>query len=225
MLKSIYILLFTGMTFVGFSQTMTSVADNDPAAKKILDKLKAEYDTYTSMEVDFELVLELPQQETEVQNGKVIQQGDNYKLDLDDRAIYSNGSYVWLHVKRNNEVQINDADMDEDDTNMMSPKDMLQLYESGEYLYAITAEPLLDGKKVTQIEFKPLDRDSEFSKMALYVDKKTKKMAQMKVFSKDGGRYTLKISDITPNKKYPLSIFAFDASKFPGIHIEDLRID
>lgn len=224
MLKSIYILLFGLIASAGFSQTLSSTDENDPAAKKILDKLKAEYDTYNSMEVNFELVLELPQQEAEVQNGLVIQQGDNYKLELDDRAIYSNGQYVWLHIKKNNEVQINDADGDEE-ANMMSPKDMLQLYESGKFVYAITAEPLLEGKKVTQIEFKPLDRDSEFSKMTLFVDKKTKKMAQMKVFSKDGGRYTLKINDITANKEYSLATFAFDESKFPGIHVEDLRID
>jgi outer membrane lipoprotein-sorting protein len=203
---------------------MTSVEENDPAAKKILDNLKAEYDTYKSMEVSFELTLELPQQESEIQNGLVIQQGDQYKLELDDRAIYSDGQYVWLHIKKNNEVQINDAEMDEE-ANMMSPKDMLQLYESGKFAYAITDEPTLDGKKVIQIEFKPLERDSEFSKMSLLVDKKTEKMAQMKVFSKDGGKYTLKINDITANKKYAASTFAFDKSKFPGIHVEDLRID
>ena len=176
------------------------------------------------MEVDFELELELPEQETEIQNGSVIQQGEKYKLDIEDRAIYSNGEAVWLHLKRNNEVQINDPEMDED-SGLMSPKDMLQLYESGEFEYAITAEPLLNGKKNTQIDFKPMDRDSEFSKMSLFVDKKSKKMSQMKVFSKDGSRYTLKIIDIRANMNYSPEIFAFDESKYPGIHVEDLRID
>lgn len=224
MQKSIYVLLISLMASMAYSQDMTSTEENDPEAKKILDKLKKEYDSYKSMEVKFDLVLELPQQEAETQNGVVIQQGKNYKLDLNDRAIYANSENVVVHIKKNNEAQINDAEMD-DEANMMSPKDMLQLYESGKYIYAIIAEPLLDGKKVTQIDFKPVDRDSEFSKMSLFVDKKTKKMAQMKVFSKDGGRYTLKINDITPNKKYSLDTFTFDESKYPGIHIEDLRID
>ncbi len=224
MQKSIFLLLFSLIGLVGFSQTMTTAEDNDPAAKKILDKLKAEYDSYKSMEVNFKLIMELPQQEAEVQNGVVIQQDKMYKLEIKDRAIYCDGEIVWLHVKKNNEVQKSDAE-DGDEANMMSPKDMLQLYESGKFVYAITAEPLLDGKKVTQIEFKPLDRDSEFSKMVLYVDKKSEKMAQMKVFSKDGGRYTLKINDITANKEYSLATFTFDESKFPGIHVEDLRID
>ena len=215
------LLLFT---VAAMGQSMTSAEESDPAAKKILDKLKIEYDTYKSMEVNFDLIMELPGQEAETQKGKVIQQDEMYFMNMTDRAIYSNTEFVWLHIKKNNEVQINDADMG-DEENMLSPKDMLKLYESGEYVYIITAEPLLDGKKVTQIEFKPLDRDSEFSKMVLYVDKKTKEMAQMKVFSKDGSRYTLKINDIVANKKYGLETFTFDASKFPGIHIEDLRTD
>jgi len=220
----IYILVFGLISLNGFSQAMLSAKDSDPAATKILDKLKAEYDTYTSMEVDFDLLMELPGQPAENQKGKVIQQDDMYFLELDERAIYSNGEYVWMHIKKNNEVQINDADMGEE-ANMLSPKDMLSLYESGEFVYVIVAEPLLDGRKVTQIDFKPLDRDSEFSKMTLYIDSSTKKMSQMKVFSKDGSKYTLKINDITPNKKYDLAVFAFDESQFPGIHVEDLRID
>lgn len=224
-MKNIFTFILIGFLAVSASgQAMTSAEESDPAAKKILDKLKKEYDTYKSMEIDFNLVLELPGQEAETQKGIVIQQGEKYKLELDDRAIYSNGEYVWVHVKKNNEVQINDADMG-DEENMLSPKDMLNLYESGEFVYAITAEPLIDGKKVTQIEFKPLDRDSEFSKMVLYVSKKSGKMAQMKVFSKDGGRYTLKINDIVSNRQYGQEVFKFDESKFPGIHIEDLRID
>jgi outer membrane lipoprotein-sorting protein len=224
-MRNILTILFLALTSsVVIGQSMTSAADNDPAAKKILDKLKKEYDTYQSMEVDFDLILELPGQESETQKGLVIQQDEKFKLQLDDRSIYSDGEYVWLYVKKNNEVQINDADMG-DEANMLSPKDMLKLYESGEFVYAITAEPLLDGKKVTQIEFKPLDRDSEFSKMTLYVSKKTSEMVQMKVFSKDGGRYTLKINDIAANGKYSPEVFRFDESLFPGVHIEDLRID
>ena len=220
-----FTLLVVGfLTVSGTGQAMTSAADSDPAAKRILDKLKKEYDTYKSMKIDFNLILELPGQDAETQKGMVIQQDEKYKLELDDRAIYSDGNYVWLHVKKNNEVQINDADMG-DEENMLSPKDMLNLYESGEFVYAITAEPLLDGKKVTQIEFKPLDRDSEFSKMVLYVSKNSGEMSQMKVFSKDGGRYTLKINEILPNRQYGPEVFRFDESKFPGIHIEDLRID
>jgi len=108
------------------AQTMTDASDIDPAAKKILDRMKKEYDTYTSMEVEFDLVMDLPGQDAETQKGKVIQQGEMFMVDMTDRAITSNGDIIWLHIKKNNEVQINDADMDDDETNMLSPKDMLK---------------------------------------------------------------------------------------------------
>jgi len=86
-------------------------------------------------------------------------------VDMTDRAITSNGDIIWLHIKKNNEVQINDADMDDDETNMLSPK-----------------------------------RNSEFAKMTLSIDEKGKELVSMKVFGKDGGRYTLNIKDIIANK-------------------------
>lgn len=220
------ILLTFTLLSVGKAQSgqMLSAADNDPKATKILSTIRAEYDSFKSMEADFDLTIELPEQEKEVQKGKVIQQGDKFFLDIDQQAIYNDGNYVWLHVKKNNEVQINDPDMG-DDTELLSPTDMLTIYESGDYVYSITDSPVVGGKKMTQIDFKPLDRDSEYFKISLVVDKAQNKMHEMKVFSKDGSRFTLKINNIVTNRQYEPSTFTFDESKWPGIHIEDLRID
>jgi outer membrane lipoprotein-sorting protein len=61
--------------------------------------------------------------------------------------------------------------------------------------------------------------------MRLTVDKKTNKMVYLRVFSRDGSRYTLKVNDIIANKKYDPGIFTFNPKVAPGVHIEDLRID
>ena len=47
----------------------------------------------------------------------------------------------------------------------------------------------------------------------------------MKVFSKDGSKFTLKIESMATNKIYPAEMFVFDKTKYPGVHVEDLRID
>jgi len=203
---------------------LLSAADNNPKATKILDKIRADFESYKSMEAEFDLVIALPEQPEEVQKGKVIQQGGKYLVDLDQQAIYSDGTAVWLHLKKNNEVQINDPDLGEG-TDVLSPKDMMRIYESGDYAYDITGEQMIAGVKHTVIDFKPLDPDSEYFKITLLVDKANNKMAEMKVFSKDGSRYTLKINNIVGNKEYNEGIFTFDESKYPDIYIEDLRID
>lgn len=203
---------------------MLSAADNDPKATKILDKIRKEFESFKSMEADFNLTIALPEQDAEIQKGKIIQQGNMFVLDLDQQSIYSNGEAVWLHIKKNNEVQINDAD-DGEGTGMLSPKDMMTIYESGDYVYFISDRPIVDGKRMTQIDFKPLDSESEYFKIILLAEKSTNKMAQMEVFSKDGSRYVLEINNIVPNRDYDPSVFKFDETKYPGIYIEDLRID
>jgi len=61
--------------------------------------------------------------------------------------------------------------------------------------------------------------------MALFIDSKSNEMIQMKVFAKDGGRYTLKINKLIANGKYADDTFVFDETEYPDIYIEDLRID
>lgn len=47
----------------------------------------------------------------------------------------------------------------------------------------------------------------------------------IKVFNKDGSRYTLTIAEFTPNAKVSSEDFTFRPENFPDIFIEDLRID
>lgn len=217
------LLLFT-LLEVTAQKTYLKSSDSDPKAKKILDALKKEYNGYKAMEISFELILELKGQAPETQKGKLIQQGKKYFVSVSDQEVYCDGKTVWLHQKANKEVQINSFE-EGPGADMMSPSEMLRMYESGQYAYAITGNATENGTKVTQIEFKPLDKNSEYSKIRLSVAENTNKATSIKVFSKDGSRYTLNVKSIVPNKTYAPEIFVFNAKQHPGVHIEDLRID
>ena len=213
-----------GVINFNYAQTYTSANDSDPKAKKILDDLKRNYDSYKSLYIEFELILDLPQADKEVQNGYIKQQGEKFAAEIDGQEIYCNGSYISVFLKDNNEVQINDYDPD-DTEGMMTPKDLLQIYENGDYAYAITGTERIDGKSLKTIEFKPLDPNSEYSKLRLYADQNKREAYRIQVFSKNGSRYTLTVKKLEPNKKFVDSDFEFDASKHPNLYIEDLRID
>lgn len=209
----------------GFSQgQMLKASDSDPKAKKLLDALKKDYNSYKAIEVSFELILELSGQSKETQAGKLIQQGEKYYVSLADQEIFCDGNSVWLYVKSMKEVQLNNSEsgISED---FVSPKDMLRMYENGKYAYAITGEVVENGTNVTQIEFKPLDKKNPYSKLRLSINKKTNKASSLKIFSKDGSRYTLNVKNILPNKAYTSDVFVFNAKKYPGVRVEDLRID
>lgn len=223
-----YIILFglavLSLTVQAQKSTMTSKKDSDPKAKQILDKLKKQFDGYKTMEVTFEMELELPNQPVEKQTGSLIQDQNKYVVKMKDQEIYADGKTVWIYLKKNKEVQISDFD-GASSSEFMSPKQMMMLYEKGDYVYSIIEERKVGNQTFTDIEFKPLAKKSDVAKLRLTVDTKANKMISLRVFSKDGSRYLLKVNSIIPNKKYETSLFSLNTKTLKGVHIEDLRMD
>ncbi|MEL6635724.1 MAG: outer membrane lipoprotein carrier protein LolA [Bacteroidota bacterium] len=206
----------------GLAQSSQAVEENDPAARAILDAIKNKYEAYNSLDVHFTLTIAFPEEDPEIQKGHISQQGEKYKLDLEGQSIISDGQTMWFHLKNRNEVQINDVMEDEEDE-LLSPKNLLRIYENEEFFYALVGEVEEAGTTVQKIEFKPLDRDSEYSKMRLSINKKTQEIIRIKTFAKDGSRYVLQIDQLTPNKRFTDDYFQFDVSQYPGLHVENLR--
>lgn len=199
---------------------------SDPQAKAVLDKMRKKYEAYQTVEAEFSLAIEVPRQAVENQKGKLVQQGNKYRLKLNDRTLVSDGKSVWLYIPKNKEVQINDVEEETGEGGgISSPQDLLKAYQWDNYLYALVNEFSDKGKVVQQIEFKPTDKDSEYSKIRLTLDKKTLDIVEIKSFGKDGSRYTMTVTKFTPNKAVDKSVFTFAKSECTDCHVEDLRVD
>lgn len=207
-----------------FAQDFTKQGDSDPKAKAVLEKMRKKYEAMKTLEVDFSLAIETPGQPTETQKGKLTQQGDKYRLKLKDRTLVSDGKSVWLFMEKNKEVQINNVE-EGSSGGISSPKDLLKAYEWKDYIYTLSQEFTENGKVVQQIEFKPTAKDAEYSKIRLTVDKKASDVVSIKSFGKDGSRYTLTVSKLTPGVQVTASSFTFSKSECPDCHYEDLRLD
>ena len=206
------------------AQEFTTEADSDPKAKAVLDKLRNKYEAFKTLEADFSLEIEIPEQPVEVQKGHLIQQGNKYRLKLKDRTMVSDGESVWLYLPKHQEVQINNAEEEPEEGVFNSPKDLLAAYQWKNHVYVLTAEFTENGRLIQQIEFKPISRYADYSKVRLTIDKKTNDIVRIKTFNKDGSRFTLKVDKITGNKSYPASTFTFSKAECPDCHWEDLRI-
>ena len=197
---------------------------SDPEAKKVLDKARKKYEAYKTVEAVFALTIELPGQPKEVQKGTIAQDGNKFRLEMDQQTIVSDGKTTWVYLKKNNEVQINDFDPNDTENGFFTPRDLLKRYEKGDFLYAVTDKTTENNVVYTQIEFKPKDRNSEYAKLRLSVDEKANAIQSIKAFNKDGSRYTFQITKLTPNKTFANGHFNFDKSKYPGVKVEDLRM-
>ncbi|MBU6342063.1 MAG: outer membrane lipoprotein carrier protein LolA [Bacteroidetes bacterium] len=206
------------------AQSAPPAEKSDPEAKKVLDKVRKKYEAYNTVEAGFSLQIEVPGQPKEVQKGTISQKGEQFRLDMDQQLIVSNGKTTWVYLKKNNEVQITDSDPKGTENGFMTPRDLLKRYQKGDFLYAITEKTTENGKVITQIEFKPKDKNSEYSKMRLSLDEKASEIKSIKAFAKDGSRYTFNINRLSPNKPMGVEVFYFDVKKFPGVKVEDLRM-
>ncbi|MFN4256881.1 MAG: LolA family protein [Saprospiraceae bacterium] len=212
------------LTISAFAQVKPPQPEqNDPEAKKLLDKIRKKYEGYKTLEVAFSLTTELPGQAKDVQKGSIAQAAEKFRLDMDAQTIISDGKTTWVYLKKENEVQINDAGTG-DESAFLTPKELLSRYQRGDYTYAITEKTTEGGKPLTYIEFKPKDKNSEYAKIRLTLDTKANTIESIKAFAKDGGRFTFKITKLVPNKKFPAGHFLFDKAKFPGVRVEDLRM-
>lgn len=195
----------------------------DPEAKKALDRIRKKYEGYKSFEAGFSLIIEMPGQPKEVQKGTVGQQGEKFRLEMDQQTIASDGKTTWVYLKNNNEIQINDTDPNSDN-GFLTPRDLLRRYEKGDFLYAITDKTAEKNRVLTQIEFKPKDKSSEYSKLRISLDEKAGSIESIKAFAKDGSRYSFEVSRFTPNKAFGNGHFQLNPQSYPGVHVEDLRM-
>ncbi|TNE61945.1 MAG: outer membrane lipoprotein carrier protein LolA [Bacteroidetes bacterium] len=196
---------------------------SDPEARKILDRVRKKYEGFKTIEAAFTLTISIPDQPATSEKGTVGQEGDMFRLDMDQQVIASNGKVTWVYLKQNNEIQITDAEP-EDGGGFLTPKDLLSRYQKGDFLYALIDKVARKGVVLTQIEFKPKSKSSEYSKIRININEKAGTIDSIEAFAKDASRYTFNITRLTTDKKFPAGHFQLNAKDFPGAHVEDLRL-
>ncbi len=214
------------LSSIGIAQTnnqMTSAADSDPQARAVLDKMRQKYEGFNSVQASFKLDLNFPEQPVETQDIQVRQQGEKYRVEMTGRTIISDGSAIWMILHSNKEVQISPIPEDGGDMGIMSPQSLFRIYESDEFVYVLAGQTTEDGKAVQQIEFKPIDEFSDYSKLRMTLYKSDASFKRVIAFGKDGSRFTLTLDSFKANPSLHDGTFTFNEADYPGYYIEDLR--
>ncbi len=198
--------------------------DSDPAARKLVESIRKKYDAYETLSADFRLAIALPNQPVETQKGSVSRQGDlvRFRLGNQEGIITADAAYIVLHDSK--EVQINDLPDPGEMTGVLTPQTLFSFYEGDNYVLSIQGDDYVEGRHLTNIELKPVDRNnSDFTKLRLLVDRKTEEITSVKAMTRDGSSYTFFLDKTNGNPKLASTTFTFDKKDFPGYHVEDLR--
>jgi len=216
-MKKTFVILLT-FSFV----LSTNAQDPDVLkAREILEKVSVKTKTYSTIRADFSITLEnLQANLTDTYSGKIIMKGDKYKIDVMNTEIFSDGKTLWTYMPEAYEVNVSDVSMMEN--SLLDPAKIFTVYESGfKYIYA--GETTINGKKVDIVDLFPEKRDQIYSRIKVFIYRDNLQIAKLLQIGRDGNNYYIDINKMEINTPADDSIFKFDATKFPGVEVIDLR--
>lgn len=223
-----YTLLFV-LALISIGKTF---AQKDAQAKAILDQVTQKYKTYDGIKTDFVFTLDNPQANIkETQTGTLIakSKSNKFKVTIYGKAvggkpavaqeIISDGKSQWTYLKKDNEVQVNDADKNGEGLN---PAQIFTMYEKG-YKYVYAGDQKLNGKACQVIDLSPVDAKKSIFKVRLFIDKVQKQIYSATLFDKNGNKYAYTLKTFAANAAIPDNTFSFDPKAHPGVEVVDLR--
>lgn len=205
---------------LGFIVTLlfmnVSMAQSDATAKSALDQASATMRGYENISMDFDYVLDNKAEDVKQEmSGDLLLEGEKYLVNLFGSTQIFDGSKTYTIIPENEEVNVNDADIDEENT--FTPSKFYSFYQSG-YTYTMGELKQVNGKKVQFVELTPIDTDSEVINIMVGIDTKTNHIYQIIEIGTNQTRTILTAKNIKTNQQIDASVFAFDEKKYEDLN-------
>ena len=207
-MKKIYLLL---LMFTGWS--MLAHAQNDPNAKKVLDEVSAKIKTFKGITANFSYTTKDRNKAVKGSAKGIINiKGQKYYLKQGSTEIFCDGSKVWNF---NGEDEVTVADVDNEDTKMLTPQKLLSNFYDQDFTYKLVSS---EGSS-HQIVMYPTDKRKNFKQVTVYVDKSKKMILKATVVDKSDNIIEFSLTNVNTGATLPDSKFVFDAAKHPGVEV------
>lgn len=218
-ITGIILLLVVGISSINAQPK--GMGKNDPEAKKVLDAVSAKFKTFKAVQSNFSLKIENGAGKSlGVKTGTVYMKGTKYRISVTGQEIFCDGINISTFDKAANELTITKIDPT---ANSITPQKIFTNFYDKDFLYKLNDDVKIAGKPTQEIELTPIDKTKPFFKVLVYVDKKTQTITSTKVFEKTGNKYTYSVAKLNTNAPVTDAQFVFDAKKYPGVEVVDLR--
>ncbi|MCU0420547.1 MAG: outer membrane lipoprotein carrier protein LolA [Cyclobacteriaceae bacterium] len=213
MKKCVFAFVLTVFSLVAFAQY-------DPKAFEILEAMSKKYKSITAFEANISYTLTNDVEKiNEEFKGKIAVKGDKFRLSLPEQEVINNGTTLWTYLPEAKEVNIDNFDPNSDDVN---PSKIYEIYKKG-FKYVHLGDGSEGGVPCDVVDLVPEKRDAQYFKIRMIISKKDKSIQSWTMFDRSGNRYKYSITKFTPNAKMDDAYFTFDAKKYPGVEVIDLR--
>jgi len=207
--------IWMGLLLTVFVSDMV-LAQNEEAAKSILDKVSSTMSAYSDLSMDFDYVLDNKAEDVKQEmSGDVVLKGEKYVVNLFGSTQIFDGSKTYTIIPENEEVNISDTDLDEENT--FTPSKFYSFYKNG-YTYSMGDLKQINGKSIQYIELTPIDTDSEIANVIVGIDTKTNHIYQVIEIGVNETRTILTAKNIRTNQQINGSVFTFDQKKYEELN-------
>ncbi len=196
---------------------------SDQKAKDLLEKTSKKMQSYSSLSANFIFTMENPKMNIKEQNsGSLLLKGTKYQVLLPDLGmkVYSDGKTVWNLMEAANQVMI--TNVGDDSQGGIDPSAIFNIYQEG-YTFKFVEDKQESGKTISYVDLFPLDKNAEFNKIRVGVDKNNLMVQSLVTFGKDGNQYGIYVKEFKTGQNIADSEFVFDKSKHKNIEEIDFR--
>jgi outer membrane lipoprotein carrier protein len=208
---------------IALCTVVPSIAQTDAKAKSVLDAVSKKVNSLKSFKANFALNLSGGKggKVNDSKKGTISLKGQKYHIALSTQEIISDNKTVWTYNKEAKEVQVSNYNPSEQG---MSPAKMFtpNFYDK-EYKYSYKGERKEQGKNCDIVELTPIEKTKQLAKIELMVDKSTNMISGANYWEKNGNKYTIVVSNFTPNADMPDSYFSWNPKEHAGVETVDLR--
>ena len=201
---------------------LPTLAQQDPAAKKILDRVANKSKQYISIQADFELKIDNRRDDfSSNSKGTLKIKGEKYYMESPDTKVFYDGTTLWTYMEDLNEVTITEPDKSSEDF-VENPIIIFDLYNR-DFKYRLVGETRVESGWMYEIDLFPNDLDQPYSRFKIMIRKDTEELYMVKAVGKDGIDYTAYLTNAIYNKPIDDSAFTFQADKYKGVEVIDMR--
>jgi len=203
-MKKIFLFLLTIISII------TSVnAQNDPAAKKILDGVSAKIKSVKAITASFSLKsISSKGKDNGIRVGSVSLKGQKYIMKQGKVEIICDGTKIY-NYDGNKTITVSGVD---DAGSTLSPQILLSNFYDKDYTYKL----ITSVGTFHQIELLPNDKRKNVQKINIFIDKVKNFITKAKVLDKSNNVIELTISNTNTNATLSDNLFQFNKSKYPA---------
>ena len=210
------------LLLTGIFWSVLVLAQQDPNAKIILDKLSEKTKSYKNIQTDFTIEYKNIKDNTQNSSkGSITIQNEKYRLIFMGSESFYNGKTLWNYLEEVNEVNISEPDTNNTDI-FSNPQEIFTIYNR-DFKYQLIDKYTKNGVSEAIVDLYPYDLEEEYSRLRLVINTDNYQLQSVTIFGKDGSHYIIEFNNYKTNLEIDQYYFTFDTSSYPDLEVIDMR--